>query len=119
MEREKKSQFPQMPVPATLQEYCQAIQAYGLGNSLTEPPRPFFYKYLESLEENWCAAMFVSPILKDLLETATRIHIDGTFKVVPQNLAYQLLSIHAMSAEHVSANQFRLSIYVMWYKTTD
>jgi len=29
------------------------------------------------------------------------IHVDGTFKVVPTNMGYQLLNVHAMIQNHV------------------
>lgn len=34
---------------------------------------------------------------------SAEIHIDGTFKVVPHGVAYQLVTIHCMHLGHVSA----------------
>nr|CAD7427877.1 unnamed protein product [Timema monikensis] len=41
------------------------------------------------------AVVFMSPVLSDVLQSTSRIHVDATFKVLPRQLqAKQLLTIH-------------------------
>lgn len=48
--------------------------------------------------------IFACPILTQLVMDTriSEIHADATFKVVPANMGYQLLSVHAMIENYVS-----------------
>lgn len=114
------------PIAASSYPWATAQSLMRLARRSSMPPLPQNLQYLATLfEENQlerfhcceisifrsCVrdasgknhVIFACPnLIGTILEIGIEeIHVDGTFKVVPTNMGYQLLNVHAMIQNHV------------------
>ncbi|XP_054259590.1 uncharacterized protein LOC128984307 [Macrosteles quadrilineatus] len=92
----------QPPMPHSLAEFAAILErsdySHLKGVHGIEDAANFFRGLIGGQEEGWTAAVFISPRLQNdpMLQQKTRLQMDATFKVLPQELnAYQLLTIYA------------------------
>lgn len=95
------------PVPHSLVEFAATLRSplWAQYIELLNDPerRPFFRQLIGGEAVGWMAAVFLSERLGNALDGTQRIHMDATFKTMPQDLhAYQLLTIHAEHMNFVS-----------------
>ena len=60
------------------------------------------------------ALVFASPSMLEALSLGTEIHIDATFKTVPE-LLYQLMTFNVISCDYVSFNYLLLLLILLFF----
>ncbi|XP_046686325.1 uncharacterized protein LOC124371996, partial [Homalodisca vitripennis] len=107
------------PIPRSLQEFSTILlgdQWRHLSMTIEGGDEPLFRGVVGGEAEGWTAAIYVSPRLRTALVNTQRLHIDGTFKVLPEQLhAYQLVTIHGEFLNHL----FPVAFVLMTRKTQD
>ncbi|KAG8334975.1 hypothetical protein J6590_079154 [Homalodisca vitripennis] len=92
------------PIPRSLEEFSTILlgdQWRHLSMTIEGGDEPLFRGVVGGEAEGWTAAIYVSPRLRTALVNTQRLHIDGTFKVLPEQLhAYQLVTIHGEFLNH-------------------
>lgn len=97
MKRAKRKNTP--PIPDNYEEYEQMLQ----GRYEDFDGTKFYYKRVG--EANTESIVFIVEPLENLIKETKEIHLDGTFKVVPNAPASrQLFTILFMKSDHVSFN---------------
>lgn len=95
MKRARKKIMP--PIPHSYQQYEELLEGHF------EDPDGTKYFYKRIGEEETESVVFIVEPIGHLLNEAREIHLDGTFKVVPNvPSSRQLFTILAMKNEHVS-----------------
>lgn len=94
------------PIPHSLAELAATLQSeqWAHWNLLLNDAeqRPYFQQLLGGEEMGWTAAVYVSHRMIAALVGTQRLHMDATFKTLPQELrAYQMLSTYAEHMNHV------------------
>lgn len=104
LKRVRRQGFPRNPVDLadldTVLEEPRWSERFGE----TLQGQPFFLTTLATGDSQTAVFSDVEFARKVLSNRArVELHMDGTFKVVPNGMAYQLVTIHCMDLGHVSA----------------
>ncbi|KAG8265363.1 hypothetical protein J6590_096211 [Homalodisca vitripennis] len=92
------------PIPRSLEEFSTILlgdQWRHLSMTIEGGDEPLFRGVVGGEAEGWTAAIYDSLQLRTALVNTQRLHVDGTYKVLPEQLhAYQLVTIHGEFLNH-------------------